>query len=403
MTAWMTATEAADRLGVKRETVYAYASRGFLRSTRSADGRSSLFDVSEVERLAVRGRRSGTASPLAVESGLTAIEGGRLFYRGRDAVELSRRWPFEKVADLLWDVDGGDDPWAPDDRAAATAAKAQRALPHDTLPFDRLRVSVAALAASDHLRFDMTPEPVVATGRSLIATLVDSLPALQPDLGPSMAERVWTRLSARRPKPGLLEVLGAAMVLTADHELSPSTLAVRIAASVRAEPYAVVATGMGVMAGTLHGAASLAAEELLAEVDKTHDAAAAIGRRLRRGERIPGFGQPLYPEGDPRGIEMLRRLQRVVGVRPLAPARQVISTMRSRRLPLPNVDFGLAALATYAGMVRGAGEAIMTVSRTVGWIAHALEEYAQPTGFRPRAIYTGPPPASQVTTKKVMP
>jgi citrate synthase len=175
--------------------------------------------------------------------------------------------------------------------------------------------------------------------------------------------------------------------------LSPSTLAVRIAASVRCDPYAVTSTGLGVVSGSLHGAASLAVEDMLAEIHQPEQADGVIGERLRRGEQIPGAGHPLYPGGDPRAAALLSMvLPTASNEGRAATVQAAIDAIQERGLPSPNVDFALGALARVAGMTRGAGEAIFAVARTAGWVAHALEEYAHRTAFRPRAAYVGPRP-----------
>jgi citrate synthase len=150
---------------------------------------------------------------------------------------------------------------------------------------------------------------------------------------------------------------------------------------------------MGALSGALHGAASLAAEELIAQVEAGGDPTESIGARLRRGEKIPGFGHALHPGGDPRARVLLALLSETFGKsRALDAARAVTSVMRDRGLPAPNIDFALAALARAAGMREGASEAIMAVARVAGWIGHALEEYATPTPFPLRALYVGPKP-----------
>src|SRR6202034_978849 len=124
-----------------------------------------------------------------------------------------------------------------------------------------------------------------------------------------VAGRLWSRLCAGngpgRPAPGLMRALSAALVLLADHELAASTLAARVAASVRADPYAVVGTGLGAMSGALHGGASLGAEVMLLSARGPGDAPRVVGELLRRGERIPGLGHFVYQAGDPRAVLLL--------------------------------------------------------------------------------------------------
>jgi citrate synthase len=400
----LTAQEAAERLGVKPATVYAYVSRGLLRRERSPDGRSR-FALAEVDRLARRGRRDrpqGTV--LRIESALTAIEDDAIFYRGEDLFVLARSRTFEEVAQFLWTGELHDaQPWSADAGVLEAAVRVQAALPDETLPLDRLRVAMPVLAALDPLRHDTGETAVVVTGRRLIAAMVDGLPRCAdapPPLrvrraGPftgSIAARLWAGLTDVRPGRGALEALNAALVLVADHELSVSTVAARMAASIAADPYAVVSVGLSALGGAMQAVSSLAAEDLLAEVPEAERAAGAIGERLRRGDRLPGFGHRLYPRGDPRApvlLDLLRASWR--GHRRLAAIEAVLAATGERGLPAPNIDYTLAALAHLAGMRRGASEAIYAVARTAGWLAHAIEEYARRTSIRPRAIYVGVP------------
>lgn len=400
----LTADEAAAHLGVKAATLYAYVSRGLVERHRGPDGRSR-FRLEDLDRLARRGRPDRGSSPeLRIESALTAIEAGEIFYRGEELLSLAERRTFEEVAEFLWTGTFSEvEPWLAETRALQAASRVQAALPSTTLPLDRVRVTAAALGALDPLRFDTGEAAVVVTGRRLVATLVDSLPRRSADVRPlvvrqerpfsgSIAARLWAGLSERPPAGGALEALNAALVLVADHELSVSTLAARMAASISADPCAVVSVGLSALGGAMQAVASLAVEDLLAEVASPRQAAARIGERLRRGDRLPGFGHRLYPDGDPRAPLLLDLIRDCwTGDRRLDSVEAVIQATGDRGLPRPNVDFMLAALAHLAGMTRGASEAVFGVARSAGWLAHALEEYRRGTSIRPRAIYVGVP------------
>lgn len=159
----------------------------------------------------------------------------------------------------------------------------------------------------------------------------------------------------------------------------------------RADPYAVVATGLGALGGALHGGAALGAEIMLGSAAGPADAARVVGDLLRRGERIPGFGHFVYKSGDPRAVLLLQVISEHAPASPrLAVAKAVVAEAHRRALPEPNIDFALATLAGVAGMVPGAGEAVFAVARTAGWLAHALEEYERNAPIRPRSVYTGP-------------
>ncbi|MEU3064853.1 citrate synthase [Streptomyces subrutilus] len=397
----LTTRQAAEVLGVKPATVYAYVSRGQLASRRDPVGRGSSFDAREVEALARRSRReaAGPAGEPSVRTALTLIEPDRYHYRGVDAVGLASRYRFEEVAEFLWTgvLPHGARFTAPAGTLAA-ARRAVDALPAEAGPVDRLRVATAAAAVTDPLRFDLAPEAVLGAARCLIPTLVGALPARGTAPWPGdgrTARQLWPRLTAREPDPDALAVLDLALGLLVDHDLAASTLAVRVAASARAHPYAAVSAGLGALEGPLHGAAGRLAHRMLAEAMERGGAAPVVADHLRAGRRVPGLGHRLYPGEDPRARALFARLEALPQAGPaLAAAREVAATAAARRPGLhANVDLALAVLTVSCGMPPEAGETVFAVARTAGWIAHALEEYQErPLRMRPSGQYHGPRP-----------
>jgi citrate synthase len=415
----LTTAQAAEILGVKPATLYAYVSRGLLQRERTPSG--STFEAQEVARLArsarhpsnavgYSGRRRTTGGDRSNEpvfvTELTLIEDGRLYYRGLDATELSRSRTFEEVAGWLWrgEWPATGERWSTPAAAESAVALAVAPLNRSALPIERFMVAVVAAALGDDLRHDLSPASVPVVGRALLSALVDALvPATEAGLqivspeSRSISERLWPRLSRLPPTAERLGVLEAALVLVADHELAPSTLAARVAAALRADPYAVVMTGLGPASGSWYSGSSGAPTEvelLLAEAASV-DAERAIGERLRRTGAAPhGFGMPLYPDGDPRGKALLSRVEEVAGPSTRHDVvRRVVEIAADRGFAPPNVDLGLGALSFCAEMVPGAGQAISTFGKVAGWLAHAMEEYARPTRFRSRADYVGSRPA----------
>ncbi|MBB4740721.1 citrate synthase [Actinoplanes octamycinicus] len=391
----LTTDQVAERLGVKPATVYAYVSRGLLPSRRNAAGKGSLFDKADVDAM-IAGRKRVTPS---IQTGITLIRDGGLFYRGRDATELARTSTFEAVAGLLWTGEPGAGPFPRNPAQVALARRIGAELPPAARLVDRLRVTVAAIAAADPLRFDTTPAAVLTTGRTLIATMVDALPrrSPEPDPGPgdggpaAIVELLWPRLTAQPIDEAGRRILEAALILLADHDIAASTLAARVAASTRAHPYAVVSAGLAALDGPLHGAASEQVHPLLADALTGADPIGIISERLRTSGGLPGFGHPLYPSGDPRAATLFDLL----GDHPVRDAAaRLAAAVRTRSGILPNIDLALAALTLRHRMPADAGEAIFAVARTAGWLAHALEEYAnRPARFRPTGQYSGRPPA----------
>ncbi len=394
---WLTTSQAAHRLGVKPATIYAYVSRGVIESHRDQD-RTSRFRVADVEALAVRGRPREASRhhslDIDVTTRITEIDGHSIRYRGHDALVLARTCSFEQVAELLWT--GGLPSAVP-----SWAAPAQSpTIPSGLSIRDHLRLVAAHTAIGARERRDL--RSVADEGRRLIASMIDSLPIVGDGRCPrlllpsgvlvrnSLAGRLWTRLSPRRPTSSLTATINAALVLLADHELAASTLAARVAASTRAGVHGVVAAGMGTLSGPMHGGESRRARRVLDRVTAT-SAQGVILMELELHGRLPGFGQVLYPLGDPRAALLMQMLRDAVGSHPaIITADTLIAAAARRRLPPPNVDFALAVLGMVGDMPEDAGEAIFTPARVVGWLAHAMEEYDErPLRFRPRARYVG--------------
>ncbi|WP_067507260.1 citrate synthase [Actinoplanes sp. TFC3] len=398
----LTTDDVARVLGVKKATVYAYVSRGLLASRRHGGGKESVFRETDVRAFAGQRRRAGTSfdgseTPVT-HTGITLITGDRLYYRGFEATALARRESYESVASLLWTGRLEHAAFGADSNLRTVAAAVTGPLPEAACLTDRLRVIVAAAGATDPLRFDTSPAAVVATGRTLLDTMVAALPSLgsEPRVpgGFPLAGALWERLSAAAPTEDGIAALNAALVLLADHDLAASTYAARVAASTRADPYAVVSAGLATLAGPLHGAASGLAVEMLAIAIRTGDVVGTISDRLRSGGSVPGFGHPLYSGVDPRAVALLDVTAKAGDdEQALSVIADVAEAMRSRAGIEPNVDFALAALSLLTGMRPDAGETIFAIARTAGWLAHAMEEYANPPSrFRPTARYAGRPP-----------
>ena len=385
--AFLTAREAADRLGIKLDTLYAYVSRGRLRSVTLAGTRERRYREQDIA--ALLDARSG-AKPLQAQdpeslmpvigSSICLIEDGRFYYRGEDAVHLSDTATLEEIAKLLWLADTGFEPV--DTRAPRRSAAA----PASGL-IERCQIRVATLGDEDLPEPDLTRSRVARTGWRILHELNDCIaPALRS------GEPVHHRLAAGwRVGEAGADLLRRCLVLIADHELNPSTFVARCVASTGAAPYAVVAAALSALSGRRHGGETARADRLLREVIETNDPNSLMAERLGRGERLPGFGQPLYPRGDPRAVAILAALAQVSPeTHAIAETAAAVGLRLTGRQP--NVDFALAAAAIGLGLPRGSGLGIFILGRAVGWIAHAIEQYESGLLIRPRARYLGPQP-----------
>ena len=189
-----------------------------------------------------------------------------------------------------------------------------------------------------------------------------------------------------------MELINAALVLLVDHDLAASTLAVRAAASARANPYAVVCCGLGALDSALHGNAGRAAYAMLGRVLAGQSAEQAIAASVIEFGTVPGFGHRVYRSADPRHEHLIQRLR---SARPndaaIAAADRLSAAVVTRMSTFPNVDFALATLSHTLGLVPDATEVIFALARCAGWLAHALAEYGEPPlRLRPEGRYTGP-------------
>lgn len=398
------ARDAAELLGVKVETLYAYVSRGLLSSRESGRGRARRYRRADLEALRrARGRRATAAGALRWGEPVLATAISQLTpqgpaYRGLLATRLAEEaTPFESVAELLWS--GALPKTTPRWPALAPLPELEaleRVVPPGAPSASWNPLLVGALAARDPGRYDARPEALLPRARQIVRALVLGLAlphdpsraaaaAEAPTIAGAVAQALGVRAGAATRR-----AIDACLVLMAEHELNASTFAARVVASTRADVYGCVQAGLAALSGPLHGAASDQVEALLAEAGSPEGAEAVLHERARRGERIPGFGHPYYREGDPRTrvlIELATELGR--GSRELRTANALIGAMERAGRPPANVDAGAVALRAALGMPRGAATGLFAVARSAGWVAHALEQLQTGHLLRPRARYTG--------------
>ncbi len=408
----VTAREAAKLLGIKLGTLYAYVSRGLVRSVSGEGRKARLYLRSDLDRLRARSDAHRGHAPVAagalrwgepvLDSAITAIDEGGPLYRGHPAVRLAADGaPFESVAELLWT---GTLPAEAPEWPAAPRPFDLKAfsglLAAGSSPVGVMAALVPFLAQGDPARFGAAAGAELERARLLIRSLAASfaLPraprrAAEALAAPSIAQAVCLALDLPR-RAAVREAIDRALVLSADHELNASAFAARIAGSAGCDLYACVQAALAVVQGPEHGGACDRMEALLAEAGRPERAAATVRDRARRGEALPGFNHRLYPRGDPRGPPLIAAAEalgpRAPGVRTMA---ALVIAMRELGHPGPSVDAGLVALASALELPAGSAVGLFALGRSAGWIAHALEQRAAGFMLRPRARYVGPPPA----------
>ncbi len=376
---WMTAEDAMAALGVRAQTLYAYVSRGRITAqTDAADPRRSRYSAADVAALADRKRRGRKASDVAqnaiawgepvLASAITTVARGCLYYRGRDAVGLSQSESFESVARLLRDQSAPD--LVPVTDAAIAKGKTAGA---------RLFATLAGRVGTDLPVAGRSPRSLAVDAASLLDAVVTA--AAGQDSRDPAHERLALAWGCDADGADLIR---RALVLLADHELNASTFAARVAASTGASLAASALAGLATLSGPLHGGMASRVAVFMAEV-KRSGAQAATADRLMRGEPLPGFGHPLYPEGDPRAQALLERFETP---KRWAAAAQAAEAAGSGR---PNIDFALTALAKHLNLPDDAPFTLFATARCAGWVAHAIEQSQTGRLIRPRARYVGAP------------
>ncbi|MEQ1866284.1 MAG: citrate synthase [Micropepsaceae bacterium] len=387
--ALMDAAAATKALGVSRNTLYAYVSRGLVRSTvHPTISKASLYAAADVQALIARKarmRRPRAAAASALDFGLpvlktrlTHFEDDRLYYRAEDAIVFSRRATLEDTARLLWQA-GDADPFAgisfdpakvPGWMEIATRYAPPRATDRASalLPLLTAQEAPSAGKAGAHA--------FGAAARLVLAIAAACTPVNAPVTSP-----IHRSVAQAWGKPKAAEALRRALVLVADHELNASTFAVRVVASTGARHTHCVLAGIAALSGPLHGAATERTRLFLNGIASAREAGEAVATRLQHGELLPGFGHFLYRDGDPRAAELLEQIK-------LDPvAAETLAAGRAMGGVEPNVDFALVALERSFELPPGAALALFAIGRSVGWLAHVFEQRSSGTLIRPRAEF----------------
>ncbi|WP_028534096.1 citrate synthase family protein [Paludibacterium yongneupense] len=389
MPSFLDSAQAAERLGISLQTLYAYVSRGLIRPhSVDAGTRKSRYLEDDVERLSRRNRRSRKPKEAAraaldwgmpvLESAITLIESGRLYYRGIDACQLARQHSVEQVAALLWQFPEATaftdrDPALP---TAMVPDRAARHCEHRLLPLFALASDDAATAI-----WQTAPQRTAEGCASLLRVLAACLLGATPRTTPihRQCAQAW-----QLDETGA-DLVRMALVLCADHELNASSFTARCVASTGASVRSAVIAGLAALSGGRHGGTTARVEALWDETGA--DPARRLRARLARGEDLPGFGHPLYPGGDVRASMLLERI---------LPAHDSWRSLAAAAGELtgqpPSLDFALVALRRHLGLPPGSAFGLFALGRASGWIAHALEQRGSATPIRPRAAYTGARP-----------
>ena len=391
---YLSAQEAAAELAISPATLYAYVSRGLIRSEPSQDSRSHRYRAEDIRGLKERrvpspeprGLRSFDADLPVLDSATSTITENGPIYRGVNCIDLAEKDTLEHAATLLWDVTGVD-PFSADncphvsDEMRAIADAAKRAPPIDRA------IAVLALATSaDPGAFTRAPDGRAMVGARIVRLLVATMLNREASAEPLQLQvaRAWTPDNKHAP-----DIVRRALVLLADHELNASTFTVRCAASTGLNLYDAIIAGLAALKGPKHGGAGVLASRLVKTLID-NDVAPVIRERVALGERFAGFGHGVYKHGDPRALSLLNALTRAGAPRKFT--KEVPERIAEATGELVNIDYALAVMAHSLRLPPGSELTLFAMARAVGWIAHASEQLQTAGLIRPRARYVGPVP-----------
>ena len=392
-TPWVEAAEAIELLGVSRPTLYAYVSRGHIRSEPLAGRtRRRRYSREDIERFVARTqerRNPEKATQQALnwgmpilESAITLIAEERIYYRGQDVSALAGSHSIANIAALLWTGSSDSSALLSPARLLPGAPR-----PKQAVPFAAAAQAALALAGSrDRLAYDLRPHAVAQTGWRIVWQLAGIASGTN-----KLSDTIDGTLASGWGVPRAADLIRAALILCADHELNVSTFAARCVASAGASPYGVVIAGLAALEGTKHGGTTARIEASWKALHRTRDLRRALAECLKRDEPISGFGHPLYPHGDPRGRVLLGMLPKG---KTATFARNVAAAAQAVLGEAPTIDFALVAVARAFALPSGAALTLFAIGRTIGWIGHAIEQYEKNAIIRPRARYIGALPGA---------
>lgn len=390
----LTAKEAAAELGISVSSLYAYVSRGLIRSEPTeGKSRSKRYNGADIAALKQKqrfrkspddvGRSSLKLGVPVLDSTITLFAEGELYYRGYNATTLAETRSYEEVAALLWTGSFSATPFF--DATQDLTVELPYLAP-DLAPLERFQTFLPLAAARDLSAYDQTEAGLRKTGGRMLRFL--TFLATGQRRFESIAHGLTAAWAPDRPE--LKQPIEAALILCADHELNVSAFTARCIASAGSTLYQVMQGGLAALQGYRHGGQSGRVSALFDQV--TPDVEQRLIEWIKQQQPLPGFGHPLYPEGDPRGRALLSLAKRYGGdsgqLKTALKIERIVGEALNRK---PNIDFALVTLSRVLGLPAEAPLILFAIGRSSGWIAHALEQYATNQLIRPRARYVGDP------------
>ena len=344
---------------------------------------------------------------------------GNLLYRGYQIDELAQKSSFLETAFLLiW----GELPTATElsnfeaevqmhRRLSFRVRDMMKCFPASGHPMDALQSSAASLGLFYSRRAIDDPKYVYNAVIRLIAKIPTMVAAfqlirkghdpIQPRDDLSYSSNFLYMLTEKEQDPLAAKVFDKCLILHAEHSLNASTFSARVTASTLTDPYAVVASAVGTLAGPLHGGANEDVIAMLEEIKTTDNAATFIKDSIEKKMKIMGFGHREYKVKDPRAKILQKLAEELFDRFGKDEMYDIAKKLEEEAIPLlgprgiyPNVDYYSGLVYRKLGIPRDLFTPIFAISRVAGWLAHWREQLGANRIFRPSQIYTGSGPRS---------
>lgn len=404
---YLSGTEAAEFLGVKMATLYAYVSRGLLASAPSENARQRSYKLSDLIKLRQSARGFKARSDAdettwmgpVIKSSITEIREEGHYYRGSNVLDLAiNNKPFEEIIELLWDTQNPFSVWKQLKPLSIPKQVKEMGFAEEDSPvdfLDILKLLLVSLEVQEMVPRHLLDVDVFDTAHRLIVSMSMTVGIpfgrykyLNDGQFP-IAATLLSSLSGSSSEEQA-SLVNTALVLCADHELNAPALSARIAASCGASLYSCLLSALGPFGGTVHGAGPRGAYDLIERsMADRNNIKKWLKDYLRQNESIPGFGTRLYESGDPRAALLISKAQNISPeVKEISQLVQISNYMEELGAR-PNLDMGLCALSFALGWKPQRASAVFAISRSAGWIAHAVEQGKYGGVIRPRARYIG--------------
>ena len=350
------------------------------------------------------------------KSSICDIDGirGKLLYRGYDIDELAQKSSFLETAFLLiWgelptvdELKNFEDEVQMHRRLSFRVRDMMKCFPSSGHPMDALQSSAASLGLFYSRRAIDDPKYVYNAVIRLIAKIPTMVAAfqlirkgqdpIQPRDDLSYSSNFLYMLTEKEQDPLAAKVFDKCLILHAEHSLNASTFSARVTASTLTDPYAVVASAVGTLAGPLHGGANEDVIAMLEKINTPENAVSFIKDALLAKRKIMGFGHREYKVKDPRATILQTLAEELFERFGKDEMYEVAKKLEEEALPIfgtkgiyPNVDYYSGLVYRKLGIPNDLFTPIFAISRVAGWLAHWREQLGANRIFRPSQIYTG--------------